>query len=375
MSSDDAARRELAEAQRELAQLRAENDRLRGLLGLHPERAIAHTAEPEPRLFGVAERLPRVDNGSSAEQKLTLFRTLFAGREDVYAVRWENRCSSKAGWSPAVRGGWRRSASTHREYLPLTADIVAAHLTGRETIGLYPLLPGDACLLLACDFDGSTWALDALAYLDACGDVGVPAALERSRSGNGAHVWVFFTAPVAAASSRALGAALLREAMDRRAELDLASYDRLFPAQDFLPKGSFGNLIALPLHGECRTRGTTVFLDPSSLEPWDDQWAFLSSVARLAPDMVTRLVERLRPPDVGPTATRRPACDRRTSRCTRAARHPLPARRHDLDRPDRSPAVAADRAQAFGVTAQPSLLRARAAATVHLGHPEVHPLL
>lgn len=302
---DDAARRELAEAQRELVRLRAENDRLRGLLGLHAEKAGAHTAEPESTLFGVAERLPGVDIGSSADQKLALFRALFAGREDVYAVRWENPRSGKAGWSPAVLGGWPRSANKHREHLPLTADIIAAHLTGRDTIGLYPLLADDACRLLACDFDGSTWALDALAYLDACGDVGVPAALERSRSGNGAHVWVFFTAPVPAASARALGAALLRDAMDRRAELDLASYDRLFPAQDFLPKGSFGNLIALPLQGECRKRGTTVLLDPSSLEPWDDQWAFLSSVARLAPDTVTRLVERLRPPDVGPTATRR----------------------------------------------------------------------
>ncbi|MGH3665860.1 MAG: TOTE conflict system archaeo-eukaryotic primase domain-containing protein [Egibacteraceae bacterium] len=302
---DDRARRELAEAQRELARLRAENDRLRGLLGMDGGRAVAHLTEPEPTLFADAQRLPRVDNGSSPEQKLALFRALFAGRDDVYALRWENARSGKTGWSPAVRGGWPRSKDKHREYLAPTADVVAGHLTGCQTVGLYPLLAGDTCRLLACDFDGRTWALDALAYTDACQDAGVPAALERSRSGDGAHVWVFFTAPVPAASARGLGAALLREAMDRRAELDLASYDRLFPAQDFPPKGSFGNLIALPLQGECRKRGTTVFLDPSSLQPWGDQWAFLGSVGRLASDTVSGLVERMRPLDVGPTATRR----------------------------------------------------------------------
>ena len=146
-----------------------------------------------------------------------------------------------------MRGGWSRASKGPREYLPLTDEIIARHLTGEVTVGLYPLLAGDACQLLACDFDGGTWALDGLAYLDACAASGAPAALERSRSGNGAHVWIFFAGPVPASSARALGAGLLREAMAARAELDLASYDRFFPAQDFLPKGSFGNLIALPL--------------------------------------------------------------------------------------------------------------------------------
>jgi hypothetical protein len=129
--------------------------------------------------------------------------------------------------------------------------------------------------VLVCDFDDAGWVLDSLAYLDAARTSGVPAALERSRSGDGGHVWIFFDGNVPAASARRIGVHLLREAMTMRAELDLISYDRLFPAQDFMPKGSFGNLIALPLHGECRKRGTTVFIDPATLEPFEDQWAFL----------------------------------------------------------------------------------------------------
>ncbi len=192
-------------------------------------------------------------------------------------------------------------ASGHRQdYLPLTDEVFAAHLQGRATIGIYPLLRGDTCTLLACDFDKGTWVLDALAYLDACHANGVPAALERSRSGDGGHVWVFFDGPVAASDARSLGAALLRQAMSTRAELDLSSYDRFFPSQDYLPKAGFGNLIAVPLQGECAARGNTLFLDPTTLEPWPDQWAFLSSVARLSRDAVTELARSLRPVDAGP---------------------------------------------------------------------------
>ena len=142
-----------------------------------------------------------------------------------------------------------------RRRMPLSDESVERHLLGRESIGVYPLLEDDTCCFLACDLDGTTWQLDALALLAAANEHGVPAGLERSRSGTGGHVWVFFAAPVAASAARRLGALLLREAMSRRAELDLASYDRFFPNQDFLPAKGFGNLIALPLQGRCRAAG------------------------------------------------------------------------------------------------------------------------
>ena len=269
----------LAAALAEIAVLREENDRLRRLLGLTDERSADPPVAWEPTLFSPPPVVcPVVDRRSSPAEKIALFRALFSGRDDVFALRWQNDRTGKSGWSPAVVGGWVNSKRPDRSYEAVTDAVIEQHLAGEIAVGLYPLLRDDRCRLLACDFDGGSWALDALAYLDACRAAGLPAVLERSRSGDGAHVWVFFSGPVAAADARKVGAAMLRRAMASRAEIDLASYDRLFPSQDVMPKGSFGNLIALPLQGDCRRRGTTVFLDPTTLDPYDDQWAFLSSL-------------------------------------------------------------------------------------------------
>lgn len=293
----------LASALAEIAALRSENERLRSLLGLTDERTSDPPPAWEPTLFAspVSER-PVVDRRSSPADKIALFRTLFAGRDDVFALRWQNDRTGKSGWSPAVVGGWANSKRPDRSYEPLTDAVIERHLAGEVAAGLYPLLRDDRCRLLACDFDGGSWALDALAYLDACRDVGLPAVLERSRSGDGGHVWIFFSGPVAAADARKVGAAMLRRAMTSRAEIDLASYDRLFPSQDVMPKGSFGNLIALPLQGDCRKRGTTVFLDPSTLDPYEDQWAFLSSVPLASPQALRAIAESVRPLPVGSEA-------------------------------------------------------------------------
>jgi hypothetical protein len=172
-----------------------------------------------------------------------------------------------------VRGGWQsRVPHDQRDYLPLTTDVLAAHLKGEVHVGLYPLLDGDRCWWLAADFDGQDALVDALMYVKAGRAFQVPVALEVSRSGVGAHAWVFFTAPVSAETARQLGTGLLREAMALRGKVNLASYDRLFPSQDLLPSGGVGNLIALPLHRPARDRGATLFLDLETLEPHKDQW-------------------------------------------------------------------------------------------------------
>ncbi len=248
----------LAEVLAEAEELRDENARLRSVLGLEAREDDGHRHGWAPTLFSQPTDAALIDASAPSDEKLALLRTLFGARSDVFAIRWENASTSKSGWSPAVRGGWANKG-TKKEYLPLTDEVLARHLRGEATIGIYPLLPDDTCTLLACDFDQGTWALDALAYLDACHRAEVPAALERSRSGDGAHVWLFFEGAVSATTARSLGTSLLREAMAARAELDLSSYDRFFPSQDFMPKGSFGNLIALPLQGECLQRGRPPF--------------------------------------------------------------------------------------------------------------------
>jgi superfamily II DNA or RNA helicase len=274
----------------ELSRLRAENARLLRLLRMTPTEA----APPGPAQAGYFEAPPGpVHAGSAPEAKVAFFGALFAARTDTYAVRYENRRAGRAGWVPAVRGGWRKGIPhAERDYLPLTAEVLAAHLSGKLHIGLYPLLDGDRCWWLAADFDGPEAMFDALMYLKAARALQVPAALEVSRSGIGAHTWVFFTAPVPAEAARRLGAGLLREAMALRGQIKLASYDRLFPSQDLLPAGGVGNLIAAPLFRPTRQDGTTVFLDPGTLEPHQDQWAYLSTLGRMSPREVTRAADR-----------------------------------------------------------------------------------
>jgi superfamily II DNA or RNA helicase len=293
---------EVASLQRLVEELRAENARLLRLMKLSPQEA----GVPGPAQSGWFESAPGpVHSRSSAPEKVAFFGALFGARTDVYAIRWENHRTGKAGWLPAVRGGWQRGVRhEEREYLPLTAEVITAHLSGEAHLGLYPLLDGDRCWWVAADFDGPSAMLDALAYMKAARSAGVPAGLEVSRSGVGAHVWVFFASPVPAELARRLGTGLLREAMGLRGQMDLSSYDRLFPSQDVLPVGGVGNLIAAPLQGRSRKNGATVFLDLATLEPYEDQWAFLSTLSRMSPRELARAADRVGTVLVGARADR-----------------------------------------------------------------------
>ena len=164
--------------------------------------------------------------------------------------------------------------------MSVTDQVLDGHLRGRHTVGVYPMLPDGTCWFLAADFDRRAWRRDTEAFLAACRSKRVPAVLERSRSGTGAHVWIFFAEPVPAALARRLGAHLLTETMERNPDIGFESYDRFFPSQDTLPAGGFGNLIALPLEHGPRESGNSVFLNERFV-PWPDQWAFLSSLRRL----------------------------------------------------------------------------------------------
>lgn len=226
----------------------------------------------------------------TAQGRVELFASLFRGRPDVFATRWESRTQpGRSGWAPRCANEWRPgvcqkpkikcAVCAHRSFVPFSAREVRRHLEGGQTIGIYPLLADETCWLVAIDLDGPTWPEDAGALRDAAREVDVEVLVERSRSGQGAHVWVLFALPVAARAARAIGSWLLTRAMARRS-ISMDSYDRLFPNQDTIPTGGFGNLIAMPLQRACRAEGCTVFLD-DAMEPHSDQWALLASGDRL----------------------------------------------------------------------------------------------
>jgi len=244
----------------------------------------------------MVDKQPVVDNHSNPEAKINLFRSLFRGREDVYPRRFQSRKTGKAGYSPACGNEWVRGVCEkpkikctqcpNQRFLPVTDDVIRQHLAGHDelghefVIGVYPMLQDETCFFLAADFDKAGWKEDAQAFLETCRLKNVPAALERSRSGEGAHIWFFFEQAIPAGLARKLGSHLLTESMERRPDIGLDSYDRFFPNQDTLPQGGFGNLIALPLQKGPREQGNTEFLD-KDLVPHADQWAFLSQVRKL----------------------------------------------------------------------------------------------
>ena len=302
MDSDEVLKAELAKAIAECGHLREENARLKLRIGEAPEGGHQDFEPLPPSGDGRAHPSAGVTVDSQPKVKVSLFKDLFRGRNDVYAVRWEGR-NGKTGYSPAGDKEWDHAPSSGRgpkksfritKLFALSEEVIRDHLLGKQTIGVYPLLADDTCWFVAVDFDKKKWEADACAFLKMCRETGVPASLERSRSGNGGHVWIFFASPVQAALARKLASALLTRTMERRYALGLDSYDRLFPSQDTMPKGGFGNLIALPLQHVPRESGNSVFVD-DRLRPYDDQWAFLSTIKRLNPNEAQALLRKVYP--------------------------------------------------------------------------------
>jgi len=288
VKSDEILKAKLAQALAESESLRDENTKLRARLGELP--AVPEVTSWSTTTAPKSDPRALVTTTLSPELKVKLFMNLFRGRDDVYAIRWEGR-NGRTGYSPAGIRDWnsqgamplQKGAVRHSKLFPLTDEVIKDHLLGIQTVGLYPLLSDDTCWFVAIDFDKSTWKEDASAVLVTCRELSVPAALERSRSGNGGHVWIFFAAPAPATFARKLATAILTRTMESHFSLGLDSYDRLFPSQDTMPKGGFGNLIALPLQRDPRKMGNSVFVD-EQFRPYDDQWAFLSSIERLRLD-------------------------------------------------------------------------------------------
>jgi superfamily II DNA or RNA helicase len=242
--------------------------------------------------------IPEPTRPETSAEKVTLFRQLFRGRDDLYPKLWTNSTTGRKGYAPACANEWVRGICEkprvkcgecpNQAFLAVTDQVIWDHLQGRHVVGVYPLLTDETCWLVAADFDKRSWTDDVLAFAETCQMIGVPSAVERSRSGQGAHAWFFFAAPVPATAARKMVCYLLTETMSRRHQLSMESYDRLFPNQDTLPRGGFGNLIALPLQHEPRQVGNTVFVD-EQLVPHPDQWAFLAAVPHIDPGTVERL--------------------------------------------------------------------------------------
>ena len=227
----------------------------------------------------------------TSADKIALFKSYFRGRDDVYAKLWINNKTGKKGYSPACKHEWDRalcrkpnikcSECPNQGFLQPDETAIRQHLTGAQVMGIYPMLKNESCYFLAMDFDKEHWLDDVRAIMQTCHEEGVTAAVERSRSGNGGHVWIFFSEEVPALLARRLGSFLITQSMSQRYQMDMKSYDRLFPSQDTLPKGGFGNLIALPFQKEAITRGNSLFIDRSG-KPYTDQWQFLASVKKMS---------------------------------------------------------------------------------------------
>jgi superfamily II DNA or RNA helicase len=292
----------------ENSRLARENRQLKARLELEGSRLHQNanwTAKSEANISHADKgNVSGVDNRSDIPAKIRLFRSLFRGRNDVYAKRWENSKKGTLGyspfclnqWQPVVCGKPKISCSTcgNKAYAPLDEDVIENHLRGNIVVGIYPMLPDETCCFLAMDFDEGDWQKDISVLGNVCMEFNIPLTVERSRSGKGAHAWFFFENWLSATLARKFGTALLTCSMGRRHEVQFKSYDRLFPSQDTMPKGGLGNLIALPLQKTARGNGNSEFVD-ARFQSYCDQWAYLSTIQKIPEASLENLISKLCP--------------------------------------------------------------------------------
>ena len=262
-------------------------------------------AKLKEKLYGRTKKEIKHSENLSSEEKIKIFQGIFQGRQDLYAKRWISNKTEKSGYSPACANEFSQykcdkprikcSECPYRELLPLTENIIRKHLKGDITIGIYPLLPGDLCNFLVIDFDKKTYQQDVIAFWNTTDELNIPIYVERSRSGNGAHIWIFFEESISAKVARKMGNILLTKTMEKKS-LDLDSYDRIFPNQDTMPKGGFGNLIALPFQGESAKLGNTIFVDKNFL-PIKNQMGVLLNIRKLKTHEIYEFINKYKDDD------------------------------------------------------------------------------
>ena len=286
--------------------LHKENEVLKSLLKIHGIEYETRMKEDMNKPIYSLVSVPTIT--LSIDERIRLFQSLFKGREDVFARRWFSKTTGKSGYQPVCINEWKQGfcdkkkyrcvICPNRNFAPLTTQDMYRHLEGKDeyccdVVGLYAIMQDNNCAFLCADFDDKNckygYKEDVLAYVGVCREWLIPYAIERSRSGNGAHVWIFFEAPLPASKARRLGNAILTEAMTRNGQMSFNSYDRFFPNQDYLPEGGFGNLVALPLQGQARRKENSVFVDNDFLV-YKDQWAFLYNLKKIQESTIDQLL-------------------------------------------------------------------------------------